>query len=90
MPFIKWIDDHFVPNWRESWQWFSVHSEVAAGTVATVVAGYPDILPQLAALMGGTPRLQALVVAFVIITLVLRLWNQQETEDERDAETESE
>lgn len=89
MPLVKWLDEKLVPDWRRSWQWFSVQSEIAAGSMAAVIAGYPDILPQLAALMGGTPRLQAVVVAFVLITLVLRLWNQsQETEDERAEETE--
>lgn len=88
MDLIKWLDEKLVPDWRRSWQWFSVQSELVAGSMAAVIAGYPDILPQLAALMGGTPRLQAVVVAFVLITLVLRLWNQQETKDEQAEETE--
>lgn len=72
----NWFDRHFVTGWRKSWQWFSIQSDILMGAVASMVVGYPDLLPMLTALMGGTARLQALVVAIVIVVVVLRLWDQ--------------
>jgi len=80
---FKWLDEHLVPEWRDSWRWFSVQSTALAGTAAATIAAYPDLLVMLASFLGGTPRLQALVAAFVIIVIALRLWNQG-VEDEQD------
>lgn len=76
------LEKHLVPEWRDSWRWFSVQSAAVAGTAAATVAGYPELLVTLSAMMGGTPELQALVIAFVIVVIALRLWNQEADDGE--------
>lgn len=73
---MDFLDKHLVPEWRESWRWFSVQATAVGGTAAATVAAYPDLLITLAAMLGGTPRLQAAVVALVILVIALRLWRQ--------------
>lgn len=71
-----WLDTHLVAGWQDSWRWFSMQALAVGGTAAATVAAYPDLLITLAAMLGGTPRLQAVVVACVIGVIALRLWNQ--------------
>lgn len=80
---MNWLDEHLVEGWQDSWRWFSTQSLALGGTATAIAAGYPDLIISLAAMMGGTPRLQAAVVAVVLAMIVLRLWNQsEETTDE--------
>ena len=74
---MNWLDKHLIPEWRESWRYASVQAAAVAGTVGATVAGYPDLIVTLAAMMGGTPQLQSAVVGAVIIIVALRLWNQE-------------
>lgn len=71
------FDKYLIPEWRESWRYASVQAAAVAGTVGATIAGYPDLIITLAAMMGGTPQLQAVVIAFVIVVVALRLWNQE-------------
>jgi hypothetical protein len=91
MPFSKWIDDHFVPNWRESWRWMSVQSMWAYGATASVVVANADVLIALTGLLpeSNWGRLVAALTVLtftVIIPWAMRLWNQQERTDEQPDE----
>jgi len=70
-------DKYLIPDWRNAWRFASVQATAVAGAVGATVAGYPDLIVALAAMMGGTPQLQAVVIAAVILIVALRLWNQE-------------
>lgn len=77
---IDFLDKHLVEGWRDSWRWFSVQAAAVGGTAAATVAAYPDLLITLAAMLGGTPQLQAVVIALVMVVVALRLWNQEDAD----------
>lgn len=77
---MNWLDKYLVSDWRDSWRWFSVQAAAVGGTAAATVAAYPDLLITLAAMLGGTPQLQAVVIALVMVIIALRLWNQEDAD----------
>lgn len=92
MPFIKWIDDHFVPNWRESWRWMSVQSTLFYGATASTVIANADVLIALTGLLPESNWARVAIaltvlVFTVVIPWVMRVWDQQEKTDERPDET---
>lgn len=79
---MEWLDRHLVPGWRDSWRWWGNQATVAWGAVSAAVVAVPDGLPQLAMLMGGAPRLQAVIVGISLLIIVLRMWNQEDSNDD--------
>ena len=76
------IQKHLVPDWRDAWRFASVQATAIGGTLAATAAAYPDLIITLSAMLGGTPRLQAAIVAFVLVVIALRLWNQEDADEE--------
>lgn len=92
MGVIKWFDDHFVPNWRESWRWMSVQSTILYGATASTVVANADVLIALTGLLpeSNWARIMiALTVLFftVVVPWGMRLWDQREKIDEQSDET---
>jgi len=81
---IEWLDAHLVPGWRESWRWFSVQAALVFGAIGTAIAGNPELLPLLAAMLGGSEIVQAIVLAAAFAVIVLRFWNQEADDGETD------
>lgn len=87
MSLIKWFDDHFVPNWRESWRWMSIQSTVFYGATAATVVSNADVLIALTGLIpedSWARVVVALTVVFftVVVPWVMRLWNQGEADEQ--------
>lgn len=76
-----WLDKHFVSDWQDGWRWWGNQATLAWGAVSAAVVAVPDGLPQLAMLMGGAPRLQAVIVGISLLIIVLRMWDQGEEDD---------
>jgi hypothetical protein len=69
-----------IDDWRDSWRKWSVQGTAFVGGAATFAAGYPDLLVQLSALMGGSVGVQALVLAVTVALIALGLINQGDEE----------
>jgi hypothetical protein len=77
---LNWLDAKLIPQWRDSWKFSSVQVVTVFGTL---VATYPDLFITFLTLMITHPVARLLAIAGVIAVIALRLWNQQETEDEQ-------
>lgn len=75
-----WLDKKLIPQWRQSWRFSSVQVLTIFGTL---VATYPDLFITFLTLMITHPVARLLAIAGVIAVIALRLWNQQEPEDEQ-------
>lgn len=77
------LDKYLVSDWRDSWRWFSVQAVPVATGAMMAVAAYPDLLVMLASMLGGSERLQAVILVGALSIVAVRLWNQ-EADDEQD------
>lgn len=79
---IDWLDRHLVEGWRESWRWASMQFVPVLTAAMMAIAAYPDLLVMLAAMLGGSGRLQALVLVIALVIVAVRLWDQEQDDDE--------
>lgn len=79
---IEWLDKHLVEGWRESWRWASMQFVPVFTAAMMAIAAYPDLLVLLAGMLGGSGRLQALVLVFALVIVAMRLWDQEQDDGE--------
>ena len=75
---IKWLDEHLVDGWRDSWRWFSVQF---AGVAGATVFAYPDLILQLIMLLSNDARIQSAAILVTLGVIVIRLWDQEDKDD---------
>ncbi len=79
---IDWLDRYLVDGWRDSWRWLSVQLVPVLTAAMMAIAAYPDLLVSLTAMLGGSGRLQALVLVIALVIVAVRLWNQESEDGE--------
>lgn len=75
---IDWLDRHLVAGWRDSWRWASVQFVPVLTAAMMAIAAYPDLIVMLAGMLGGSGRLQALVLVVALVIVAARLWDEEE------------
>lgn len=75
-----WLDKKLIPQWRSSWRFSSVQLVTALGTL---IATYPDLFIQVLTTMVQHPLARLTAVVGTLVVILIRLWNQQGSDDEQ-------
>lgn len=76
---MNWLDKYLVPDWRDSWRMHSVQALAAFGAAISL---FPGLFLDIIIFLIDTPWMQITAIGGVVAVIVLRLWNQEEVDDE--------
>lgn len=76
-----WLDAHLIPKWRDAWRFSTVQ---LAALIGTLVVTYPGLIMEVIALLVEHPKSRAVALLAVCGVILLRLWNQETSNDITD------